>query len=31
MKNIVLTSCGIINEEFKNEFYKIISKNELKN
>ena len=31
MKNIILTSCGIINEDFKSEFYKIISKNELKN
>ena len=31
MNNIVLTSCGIRNEEFKNKFYKIISKDELKN
>ena len=30
MKTIVLTSCGIIKEEFKNIFYNIISKNELK-
>lgn len=29
MKNIVLTSCGVRNEDFKNEFYKIISKQEL--
>ena len=26
---IILSSCGIINEKFKNEFYKIISKEEL--
>ena len=25
MKNIVLTSCGIINEDFKNNFYEIVS------
>ena len=31
MNNIILTSCGIINEEFKNRFYKIISKEELSN
>ena len=31
MNNIVLTSCGIRNEEFKNKFYKIIAKDELKN
>ena len=31
MKNIVLTSCGIIDDDFKNEFYKIISKEELSN
>ena len=31
MNNIVLTSCGFRNEEFKNKFYKIISKDELKN
>lgn len=31
MKNIILTSCGIRNEEFKNEFYKVISKDELRN
>ena len=30
MNNIVLTSCGIRNEEFKNRFYKIIPKDELK-
>ena len=30
MKNIVLTSCGIKNEEFKNKFYKIVSKKSLK-
>ena len=28
---IVLTSCGIINDDFKNKFYEIISKEELKN
>ena len=26
MKNIFLTSCGIINNEIKNEFYKVITK-----
>jgi len=31
MNNIILTSCGFIDEEFKNKFYKIISKEELKN
>ena len=31
MNNIVLTSCGFRNEEFKNKFYSIISKDELKN
>lgn len=31
MNNIVLTSCGVINEEFKNRFYNIISSYELKN
>ena len=31
MKQIILTSCGIINEEFKDEFYQLISKNELEN
>lgn len=31
MKNIILTSCGIRNEEFKNKFYEIISKEELSN
>lgn len=30
MKNIILTSCGIIKEDFKNSFYKIINKDELK-
>ena len=25
MNNIILTSCGIINEEFKDRFYKIIN------
>ena len=31
MKNIVLTSCGIRNEDFKNRFYEIVSKEELSN
>ena len=31
MKNIILTSCGFRDEEFKNEFYKIVPKEELKN
>ena len=31
MKNMVLTSCGIRDEKFKSEFYKIISKEYLKN
>ena len=31
MNNIVLTSCGIRNDNFKNEFYNIISKEELSN
>ena len=31
MNNIVLTSCGIINEDFKNRFYKIINKSDLSN
>ena len=31
MRNIVLTSCGIIKEDFKNRFYEIVSKEELKN
>ena len=31
MQNIVLTSCGIINEDFKKKFYELISKDELKN
>lgn len=30
MKNIILTSCGIIKEDLKNSFYKIISKDEIK-
>ena len=30
MRNIILTSCGIRDERFKNEFYKIISKENLK-
>lgn len=30
MKNIILTSCGIIKEDLKNSFYKIINKDELK-
>ena len=31
MGNIVLTSCGIINENFKKKFYEIIDKNEIIN
>ena len=31
MRNLILTSCGIISEEFKNSFYKSVSKDELKN
>lgn len=31
MKNIILTSCGIINENFKEMFYRIINKNEITN
>ena len=31
MQNIVLTSCGITNEDFKNKLYELISKDELKN
>ena len=31
MKSIILTSCGIRKEEFKNKFYEIISKEELSN
>ncbi len=31
MKNIVLTSCGIIDEEFKSKFYNIVAKEELSN
>ena len=31
MNNIILTSCGIINEEFKDRFYKIINKEDLFN
>lgn len=30
MKSIVLTSCGIINEDFKQKFYEIIPKEKLK-
>ena len=30
MKNIILTSCGFRDEDFKNKFYEIISKDELK-
>ena len=30
MNNIILTSCGLRNENFKNRFYEIISKEELK-
>ena len=31
MNNIVLTSCGIRNEDFKDRFYRIVSKEEIKN
>ena len=31
MKNLILTSCGIRNEDFKNRFYEIVSKEELAN
>lgn len=31
MNNIILTSCGFRKEDLKNKFYKIISKEELKN
>lgn len=31
MSNIVLTSCGIIDEDFKNRFYALVSKDDLKN
>lgn len=31
MKNIILTSCGFRDEEFKNKFYEIIPKDVLKN
>ena len=31
MNNIVLTSCGIINEDFKNRFYDIVNKSDLSN
>ena len=31
MSNIVLTSCGIIDEDFKSRFYEVIPKDELKN
>ena len=30
MKNIILTSCGIKNDEFKNKFYEVLSKESLK-
>lgn len=30
MNNIVLTSCGFRNEEFKNKFYEIVNKEDLK-
>ena len=30
MKNIILTSCGIIDEKFKEQFYRIINKEEIK-
>ena len=30
MNNIILTSCGIRNEDFKDRFYRIISKEEIK-
>ena len=30
MKNIILSSCGIINEKFKEQFYRIINKEEIK-
>lgn len=30
MKNIILTSCGIIDEELKKQFYRIINKEEIK-
>lgn len=30
-KNIIMTSCGIINDDFKKKFYEIIDKNELNN
>ena len=30
MKNSILTSCGIIDEEFKNIFYRVINKVEIK-
>ena len=31
MNNIVLTSCGIRNDDFKNKFYNIVGKQELNN
>ena len=31
MKNIILTSCGIIDEKFKEQFYKVINKEETLN
>ena len=30
MKNVILTSCGILDEEFKKQFYRIINKEEIK-
>ena len=29
MKNIILTSCGIINENFKEQFYEIVNKEDV--
>ena len=31
IKNIILTSCGIINEKFKEQFFEIINKEDIKN
>lgn len=30
MKNIILTSCGVVKEELKNRFYEVIDKDEIK-
>lgn len=30
MSNIILTSCGIVNDEFKNRFYNIVNKDKLR-